>query len=96
MPPAFSTVAIAAVEARETTIWRGCVRGGWASKEEECRCEEARSLTPSPMQETHLERARSRMVMGREGSMRRWAIQDWIRERGRVVRLTEKLVRKSG
>ena len=56
--------------------------------------EEARSFTPSRMDETQLDRASSRMVMGREGSMRFWAIQDWIRERGMVERLTEKLMRE--
>ena len=64
--------AMAAPEAREMMMLRG------ERRPSEPR---ARSLTPSLMLVAQRESASSLMVMGREGSMRPWSIQAWIRSR---------------
>ena len=64
--------AIAEPEAREMTTWIG-----WRRVEEP----RPRSLTPSLILETQLDMLSSLMVMGFEGSMRPWSIQDWILSR---------------
>ena len=84
VPPAASTASIAEAEARETTMLIGWVRAETPPR--------ARSLTPSLTPWRQRDLASSRTVMGRDGSMRPWLIQSWMRSRLIGAMSREKLV----